>query len=71
MSLLLPLAPSSGVYAALLSDGIKLYEPWPYPPPRDWLIRDKDGYFAGDAFEQKLKILLAEKASLSKVGQRS
>jgi hypothetical protein len=40
--------------AALISDGIKIYEPWHLPPLNGWIIRDSNGGFDGAHFERQL-----------------
>ena len=44
--------------AALLSDGIKIYEHCDYPPLSSWLVRDSDGGFVVCAFENQLQLLI-------------
>ena len=53
---ILIMAKSSFSYvSALLSDGIKIYEPWlGYPPLSSWVIRDPNGEFDCTAFERQL-----------------
>lgn len=41
--------------AALISDGIKLYEPFWHPPLRSWLPRNSHGRFDRREFERQLK----------------
>jgi hypothetical protein len=40
--------------AALLSDGIKIYEEWHFPPLSSWVIRGANGKFDSEAFERQL-----------------
>jgi hypothetical protein len=53
---ILIMAKSSFSYVSgLLSDGIKIYEPWlGYPPLSSWVIRDPNGEFDCTAFERQL-----------------
>jgi hypothetical protein len=46
--------------AAVLSDGIKLYEPWALRPMTSWLSRHPSGDFDVDAFERQLHIVRCE-----------
>ena len=43
--------------AAVLSDGIKLYDPWPLRPMTSWLSCHPTGDFDVDAFERQLHIV--------------
>ena len=40
--------------SAVLSDGIKIYEPFKYPPLNDWVIRGPNDKFDHAAFERQL-----------------
>ncbi len=52
--------------AALISDGIKIFEPG-REPMEDWLLRSPEGSFDSAAFEHQLFVLLEGKAKISKV----
>ena len=58
--------------AALISDGIKIFEPAPAPPPPgrepmdDWLLRSSDGSFNSAALEHQLFVLLQGKATTNR-----
>ncbi len=60
---------SFSYYAALMSDGIKLYEPrwrpawWYLSPGDDWLRCAEDGSFEGAAFERQLALMMQCKAA--------
>jgi hypothetical protein len=57
---ILIMAKSSFSYvSALLSDGIKIYEPYLYPPLNDWVIRGPNHEFDQASFEQQLRALTA------------
>jgi hypothetical protein len=43
--------------AAVISDGIKLYDPWLLPPMTNWVSRQPSGDFDVDAFERQLHIV--------------
>ena len=47
--------------AALISDGIKLYEPFWHSPLDSWIVRKGGGRFNRHAFEQQLDQLLGER----------
>ena len=49
--------------AALISDGIKLYEPFWHAPPDPWILRNSKGGFDQKAFERKLLQLLEERGN--------
>jgi len=41
--------------AAIVSEGIKLFDPWGHIPPLDgWIVRDANGHFSGSAFGRAL-----------------
>jgi hypothetical protein len=64
---ILIMAKSSFSYvSALLSDGIKIYEPWlGYPPLSSWVIRDPNGEFDCAAFERQLLRHIESRKALS------
>jgi hypothetical protein len=45
--------------AALLSDGVKIYEPFAPTPPDSWLVRDSSGEFDAIAFDLQFSSLIA------------
>ena len=49
--------------AAVLSKGVKIYEPFGCPPQRDWIIRSPDGNFPVKEFEQQLNSLSISEVS--------
>lgn len=53
---------SFSYYAALISDGIKIFEPLRFPMD-DWILRSPDGSFDRAAFECQLSALLQAKRS--------
>jgi hypothetical protein len=53
-------------YAAVISDGIKLFEPGGLAQPIDgWLLRSPDGSFDRSAFERQLSLLIESKTASS------
>lgn len=52
---------SFSYYAAYISDGIKIFEPYAVPLD-DWILRSPDGSFDRAAFERQLFLLLQAKA---------
>jgi hypothetical protein len=64
---ILIMAKSSFSYvSALLSDGIKIYEPWlGYPPLGSWVILGPNGEFDCVAFERQLLRHIESRNALS------
>ena len=62
---------STSYCAALISDGIKIYEPtWRWEPMmEDWLLRSPDGSFDTAALEHQLSFLLRAKTTICKKRQ--
>lgn len=59
---ILVMSKSSFAYvAALLSDGIKLYEPFWHSPMSEWIVLDRRGGLGRENFEAKLGRLLKER----------
>jgi hypothetical protein len=54
-------------YAGLISDGIKICEPFKSPMD-DWLLRSPDGSFDCEAFERQLSFILRAKAMAANKG---
>jgi hypothetical protein len=53
--------------AALVSDGIKLYEPFWHSPLSAWIERGSDGGFDAKAFKQQLEQLIQKRRQQLKV----
>jgi hypothetical protein len=53
---LLIMSKSSFSYAAaMISDGIKIYEPYSRPPMAEWIVRDDDGKFSSGELERQIR----------------
>ena len=60
---ILIMAKSSFSYvSALISDGIKIYEPCGYPPLNNWVIHSPNGEFDSATFEHQLERLIEHRA---------
>jgi len=50
--------------AAIISEGIKLFDPWGHIPPLEgWIVRDANGGYSDAVFDREFEKLIARRAS--------